>query len=143
MTGDAPETVIKPESDIAGVHEEQLEVAVTWMLPVPPAAPTLALSGFRLKVQGRAALAWKTAGAEDLFDEEQMASDLVNFLVTREVSREMASNLAADLLGLYVACRFLDADEALKQARLLLISATRRVLKTGLALLGVSAPEKM
>ncbi len=52
-------------------------------------------------------------------------------------------DLAADLHGLYVACRFLDADEALKQARLLLISATRRVLKTGLALLGVSAPEKM
>jgi hypothetical protein len=51
-----------------------------------------------LQVQGRVALAWKTAGAEDLFDEEQMASDLVNFLVTREVPREMASNLAADLL---------------------------------------------
>ena len=52
-------------------------------------------------------------------------------------------DVAADLHGLYVACRFLDADESLKQSRLLLISATRRVLKTGLALLGVSAPEKM
>ena len=51
--------------------------------------------------------------------------------------------LAADLHGLYVACQFLVADEALKQARLLLIAATRQVLNSGLALLGVSAPEKM
>ena len=58
MTGDAPETVI------TGVHEEQLEVAVTWMLPVPPAAPTLALSGFRLKVQGRAAPTVSRTGVE-------------------------------------------------------------------------------
>lgn len=52
-------------------------------------------------------------------------------------------DLAADLHGLYVACRFLDAEENLKQARLLLIAATRQVLRSGLALLGVSAPEKM
>ncbi len=52
-------------------------------------------------------------------------------------------DLAADLHGLYVACRFLDVDEPLKQARLLLIAATRQVLRGGLALLGVSAPEKM
>ncbi len=52
-------------------------------------------------------------------------------------------DLAADLHGLYVACRFLDVEEPLKQARLLLIAATRQVLRGGLALLGVSAPEKM
>ncbi|MDD5390163.1 MAG: arginine--tRNA ligase [Gallionellaceae bacterium] len=52
-------------------------------------------------------------------------------------------DLAADLHGLYVACRFLDAEEPLKQARLLLISATRQVLRNGLSVLGVSAPEKM
>ena len=52
-------------------------------------------------------------------------------------------DLAADLHGLYVACRFLDAEDNLKQARLLLIAATRQVLRSGLALLGVSAPEKM
>jgi arginyl-tRNA synthetase len=52
-------------------------------------------------------------------------------------------DLAADLHGLYAACQFLVADEALKQARLLLIAATRQVLRSGLALLGVSAPEKM
>ncbi len=52
-------------------------------------------------------------------------------------------DLAADLHGLYVACRFLDAEEPLKQARLLLIAATRQVLRNGLGVLGVSAPEKM
>ena len=52
-------------------------------------------------------------------------------------------DLAADLHGLYAACQFLVADVALRQARLLLIAATRQVLKSGLALLGVSTPEKM
>jgi arginyl-tRNA synthetase len=52
-------------------------------------------------------------------------------------------DLAADLHGLYVACQFLVEDEALKLARLALIAATRQVLKNGLALLGVSAPDKM
>lgn len=52
-------------------------------------------------------------------------------------------DLAADLHGLYVSCQFLVEDEALRLARLQLIAATRRVLRTGLTLLGVSAPEKM
>jgi arginyl-tRNA synthetase len=52
-------------------------------------------------------------------------------------------DLAADLHGLYVACQFLVDDEPLKRARLALIAATRQVLKNGLALLGVSAPDTM
>jgi arginyl-tRNA synthetase len=52
-------------------------------------------------------------------------------------------DLAADLHGLYVACQFLVAEEDLRQARLLLITATRQVLRQGLDMLGVSAPEKM
>ena len=39
--------------------------------------------------------------------------------------------------------KFLVEDEALKLARLALVSATRQVLANGLALLGVKAPEKM
>ena len=66
-------------------------------------------------------------------------------------AREMAphlvayylKDLAADLHGLYVACQFLVDDEALRLARLALISATRQTLKNGLALLGVSAPDQM
>lgn len=52
-------------------------------------------------------------------------------------------DLAADLHGYYNAEQFLVADVTLKHARLALISATRIVLQSGLALLGVSAPEKM
>jgi arginyl-tRNA synthetase len=51
--------------------------------------------------------------------------------------------LAADFHSYYNASRFLVEDEALKCARLALIAAVAQVLKNGLALLGVSAPEKM
>lgn len=52
-------------------------------------------------------------------------------------------DLAADFHSYYNACRILVEDEQIKLARLALITATRHVLRNGLALLGVSAPEKM
>lgn len=52
-------------------------------------------------------------------------------------------DLAAELHGLYAACQFLVEDETLKAARLLLIAATQRVLRQGLEVLGVHAPDKM
>ncbi len=51
--------------------------------------------------------------------------------------------LAAEFHSYYNAERVLVADEGLKLARLALILAVRQVLQNGLALLGVSAPEKM
>ncbi len=51
--------------------------------------------------------------------------------------------LAADFHSYYNASRLLVEDEALKYARLALITAVAQVLRNGLALLGVSAPEKM
>ncbi|CUI07319.1 arginine--tRNA ligase [Massilia antarctica] len=51
--------------------------------------------------------------------------------------------LAANLHSFYFAERVLVDDEALKLARLALMVATRQVLRNGLALIGVSAPEKM
>ena len=51
--------------------------------------------------------------------------------------------LAARLHSYYNAEKFLVEDEQVKHARLALILATRQVLKNGLAVLGVSAPEKM
>jgi len=39
--------------------------------------------------------------------------------------------------------QFIVEDEALRHARLTLIVAVRQVLQNGLAILGVSAPEKM
>ena len=51
--------------------------------------------------------------------------------------------LAASYHSYYDAERILVDDEALKRARLALIKATAQVLQNGLAVLGVSAPEKM
>jgi arginyl-tRNA synthetase len=52
-------------------------------------------------------------------------------------------DLSADLHSYYNAERFLVDDEKLRAARLSLLIATRQVMRNGLALLGVSAPEKM
>jgi len=52
-------------------------------------------------------------------------------------------DLAADFHGYYNAERVLVDDAGLRNARLALLLATRQVLRNGLALLGVSAPEKM
>ena len=51
--------------------------------------------------------------------------------------------LAACYHSYYDAERILVDDEALKLARLALVAATAQVLRNGLAVLGVSAPEKM
>ncbi len=51
--------------------------------------------------------------------------------------------LAAEYHSYYNAERILVDDEALKNARLKLSAAVRQVLANGLALLGVSAPERM
>jgi arginyl-tRNA synthetase len=52
-------------------------------------------------------------------------------------------DLAADFHSYYNASRFLVEDEAVKLARLALIAASAQVMRNGLALLGVTAPEKM
>jgi arginyl-tRNA synthetase len=68
-----------------------------------------------------------------------------------EAARELAPHsltfylrsLAADFHSYYNAERILVDDEALRTARLALCAAVRRTLASGLALIGVSAPEKM
>ena len=51
--------------------------------------------------------------------------------------------LAASYHSYYDAERILVDDEAVKTARVALVAATRQVLENGLALLGVSAPQRM
>ena len=66
-------------------------------------------------------------------------------------ARELAPHIVAfylkDLAGIfhsyYNATHFLAPDPALKLARLALVAATGQVLRNGLGLLGVTAPEKM
>ncbi|MES2106236.1 MAG: arginine--tRNA ligase [Pseudomonadota bacterium] len=52
-------------------------------------------------------------------------------------------DLAGELHSYYNAERVLVDDQATKMARLALMSATRQVLRNGLSLIGVSAPNKM
>jgi len=52
-------------------------------------------------------------------------------------------DLASDFHGYYNATRILVEDGRIRLARLALATAARHVLRNGLALLGVSAPEKM
>jgi len=52
-------------------------------------------------------------------------------------------DLAAELHSYYNAERVLVDDESTRMARLALLSATRQVLRNGLALIGVSAPSRM
>jgi arginyl-tRNA synthetase len=59
------------------------------------------------------------------------------------VTYYLHDDVAARLHTYYNAERFLVEDETLKLARLALVAATRQVLANGLAVLGVSAPERM
>ena len=52
-------------------------------------------------------------------------------------------DVARDFNRFYHECPVLVDDQELRQARLLLIAAVRRVLKNGLGLLGIAAPEEM
>lgn len=52
-------------------------------------------------------------------------------------------DLAADFHAYYNAHQFIVDDTSLRNARLNLVAATRQVIRNGLKLLGVSAPEKM
>jgi arginyl-tRNA synthetase len=52
-------------------------------------------------------------------------------------------DLAAEFHGYYNAERFLVDDARLRAARLALLLAVRQVLRNGLALIGVSAPDRM
>ncbi len=52
-------------------------------------------------------------------------------------------DLAHGLHSYYNACQFVVEDEAVRSARFALIAAVRQVLRNGLAIIGVSAPESM
>jgi arginyl-tRNA synthetase len=52
-------------------------------------------------------------------------------------------DLASTYHSYYDAERILVDDEAVKRSRLALVAATAQVLRNGLSMLGVGAPEKM
>jgi arginyl-tRNA synthetase len=63
--------------------------------------------------------------------------------VLRKAAAEYKENLADAFHSYYNAHKFIVDDAELQAARLTLIAAARQVLRAGLAILGVSAPEKM
>ena len=82
----------------------------------------------------------------------QLAQRLAEFRETvAAAARELAPHavafylraLAGEFHSYYNAERILVEDAALRDARLALCAALRQTLANGLALLGVSAPEKM
>jgi len=90
----------------------------------------------RLTQKHEAELITKLAAYPDIINKAAMNAEphlLAHYL------RELANLLHS----YYNAHHFIIDDEALRNARLNIISATRQVLKNGLTLLGVSAPEQM
>ena len=93
--------------------------------------------------------------ALDLLDEEQelaLMRTISRFPETIESAARLRAPhllahylhaLATDLHSYYNAHQFLVKEENLRNARLNLVLATRTVLRNGLSLLGVSAPEEM
>ena len=72
----------------------------------------------------------------------ETVADAANDLAPHIIDNYL-KELASELHSYYNEYKFLIEDEAVKIARLSLIAATQQVLKNGLYLLGVSAPEKM
>ena len=91
----------------------------------------------RLTSQYEIALAQKLAEFPEIL--ARAAAEFAPHLLTYYLHDDVAARLHT----YYNAERFLVEDEALKLARLALVAATRQVLANGLAVLGVSAPERM
>ncbi|HET7547983.1 MAG TPA: arginine--tRNA ligase [Usitatibacter sp.] len=91
----------------------------------------------RLGTPHEAALAGKLAQFPELV--ARATAEFAPHLVTHYLH----DDVAAAFHTYYNAERFLVDDEPLKRARLALVAATRQVLANGLAMLGVSAPERM
>lgn len=73
---------------------------------------------------------------------EEIVPEAAQRRAPQRVTRYL-EEVAAGFSGFYRDCRVVSEDGELTQARLTLCVATRRVLADGLALLGVSAPERM
>jgi arginyl-tRNA synthetase len=91
----------------------------------------------RLESPYEAALAQKLAEFPEVL--ARAATEFSPHLVTYYLHDDVAARLHT----YYNAERFLVEDEGLMRARLSLVAATRQVLANGLAVLGVSAPERM
>ena len=84
----------------------------------------------------------ETALMLKLADYPAMLSNAAQTLAPHDVTFYLR-DVAGAFHSYYAAERFLADDAALTQSRLALLTATRQVIRNALAVLGVSAPEKM
>lgn len=107
-----------------------------------------------LRRAGTTEPAWADGAADILGQEEEkaMVKTLAAFPGKIEASAmsyrpsilaRYLIDVARDFNRFYHECPVLVDDPGLRQARLILIAAVRRVLKNGLGLLGIAAPEEM
>ncbi len=85
---------------------------------------------------------YETTLLQKLIDYPQLIETAAHDLAPHQIAFYL-KDLAADFHSYYNASRFLVEDEPLKLARLALIAATAQVMRNGLGLLGVSAPQHM
>ncbi|MBI5659488.1 MAG: arginine--tRNA ligase [Nitrosomonadales bacterium] len=85
---------------------------------------------------------YETALLQRMIDFPQVIETAAGELAPHLIAFHL-KDLAADFHSYYNASRFLVEDARIKLARLALVAAVAQVLRNGLALLGVSAPEKM
>lgn len=84
----------------------------------------------------------ETALLQHLIDYPQVIETAAEDLAPHQIAFYL-KELAADFHSYYNSSRFLVEDERVKLARLALIAAVAQVLRNGLGLLGVTAPEQM
>ncbi|MFZ5503778.1 MAG: arginine--tRNA ligase [Pseudomonadota bacterium] len=85
---------------------------------------------------------YETALLQRMIDFPQVIETAAEDLAPHQIAFYL-KELAADFHSYYNASRFLVEDEQVKLARLALIAAVAQVLRNGLVLLGVTAPESM
>ncbi|GMT41568.1 MAG: arginine--tRNA ligase [bacterium] len=83
---------------------------------------------------------------KDIMNELSRYHEVIESAATKHEPHQIAyylRELANGFHSYYNSCQFLVDDKGVRDARLVLIQATRQVLANGLGLLGVSAPESM
>jgi arginyl-tRNA synthetase len=85
---------------------------------------------------------YETALLQHMIDYPQVIENAATELAPHLIAFYL-KELAASFHSYYNASRLLVEDEALKLSRLALIASVAQVMRNGLAILGVSAPEKM